>query len=136
MAMKMIDPDLVIALEHASSELIIQVRKAIYDFYQDSASGWEQWEKWRTPKPWEERVLTNLERYHNDLQAARKAYDEGDIRPIVYEAAAYAGLSKDMEFDDNWMSEQNQIAVHQAVREVAVLASQIHRLGYALLTQA
>ena len=64
---------------------------------------------------------------------AKQAYDAGDVTQIIYDAAGYAGISKDLEFDMSWMSEQNQAAVLQSIREVVLAASQIHRLGYELL---
>ena len=125
-----IDPELVRSLEDASAALIERIREAIRDFYAAQPADWETWELWRTPKPWEGRALTNLERYHSHLQAAMGACQAGDIEPITLEAASYGGLSKDLDFDKAWMTEQNQEAVQQAVRQVVRVADRIHRLGY------
>ena len=125
-----IDPELARSLEEASAALIERIRAAIRDFYAAQPAGWETWELWRTPKPWEGRALTNLERYHSHLQAAMRAYQAGDIEPITLEAASYGGLAKDLDFDRAWMTEQNQEAVQQAVRQVVRVADRIHRLGY------
>ena len=67
-----IDPKLVRSFEDASAALIERIREAIRDFYAAQPADWETWELWRTPKPWEGRALTNLERYHSHLQAAMR----------------------------------------------------------------
>ena len=43
-----------------------------------------------------------------------RAYHAGDIMPITLAAASYAGLSKDLEFDMSWMTEQDRAAVQKA----------------------
>jgi len=73
-------------------------------------------------------MLPNLERYHSDLQAAMRAYHAGDIMPITLAAASYAGLSKDLEFDMSWMTEQDRAAVQKGVQQVVAVADRIHRL--------
>jgi hypothetical protein len=131
----MTDPDFINSFENASFELLNHVRKAIDDFYQHPPPDWEQWENWRTPKLWQDRVIPILDRYHNNLKIAKQAFDQGDISPIVYEAASYSGISKDLEYDMSWMTEQNEIAVQQAIRNIALSANQIYRVGYELLSQ-
>ncbi|HYR90920.1 MAG TPA: hypothetical protein VE422_43070 [Terriglobia bacterium] len=128
-----IDAALARSFEHASAELIARVRDAIQAFNASPPQGSETWEAWRTPKPWETRVLPNLQRYHSDLQKALRAYDAGDIMPITLAAAGYAGLSKDLEFDMSWMTEQNRAAVQKLVEDVVAVADRIHRLGYDVL---
>ncbi len=129
-----IDPELIKTFEHASAQLIARVRDAISSFYSSPPSGWEAWDTWRTPKPWETRVLPNIERYQLDLGTAARAYEAGDIKPITLTAASFAGLSKDLEFDMSWMTEQNRMAVQKAVDQVVTVADKIHRLGYEALT--
>jgi hypothetical protein len=130
-----IDPQLARTLEQASTELMARIRQAIRDFHasppQDSAS----WEAWRTPKPWETRVLPNLERSHGDLQEARRAHADGDIKPITVAAAGYAGLSKDLDFDMRWMTAPDEAAVTEAISQVVSVADRIHRLGYDVLSK-
>jgi hypothetical protein len=134
MATATIDPELIRSLEYASAQLTARIRDAIDGFYASLPPEWVTWETRRTPKPWETRVLPNLERYHQDLKTALQAYDAGDIKPITLAAAAYAGLSKDLEFDMSWMIEQDRIAVQKVVDQVVTIADQIHRLGYEALT--
>jgi hypothetical protein len=131
-----IDPELARSLEDASTALIDRIRRAIDDFHAAPPHGWETWEMWRTPKPWEGRVLPNLERYHDHLQAALRAYAAGDITQITHEAGSYKGLAKDLDFDFAWMTEQNRAAVEQAISRVVHVASRIHRLGYDELERA
>jgi len=130
-----IDPQLTRTLEHASTELMARIRQAIRDFYasppQDSAS----WEAWRTPKPWETRVLPNLERSHGELQEATRAHAAGDIKPITVAASGYAGLSKNLDFDMRWMTAPDREAVQEAMRQVVSVADRIHRLGYDALAR-
>jgi len=128
MATANIDPALASSFEQSSAELIDRIRQAIRDFQANPPLGWQTWESWRTPKPWEARVLPNLERYHSDLQAAMRAYHAGDIMPITLAAARYAGLSKDLEFDMSWMTEQDRAAVQKVVQQVVAVADRIHRL--------
>jgi hypothetical protein len=128
-----IDRALATSLEEASAELIARVRKAIQSFYTNPPQGWEAWENWRTPKPWETRVAPNLDLYHGDVQAALRAYHTGDIRPITLAAASYVGLSKDLDFDMSWMTEENRTAIDSAVEHVVTVAYRIHRLGYEAL---
>ena len=135
MATSDIDPQLGRTLEQASSELIAHIRQAIRDFYasppQDSAS----WEAWRTPKPWEARVLPNLERSHGDLQHAVRAHAAGDIKPITVAAAGYAGLAKDLDFDMRWMTAPDEAIVTEAIEQIVSVADRIHRLGYDALAK-
>jgi hypothetical protein len=130
-----IDPQLTRTLEHASTELMARIRQAIRDFYasppQDSAS----WEEWRTPKPWETRVLPDLERSRGDLQNAMRAHAAGDIKPITVAAAGYAGLSTDLDFDMRWMTAPDQAAVEEAIHQLVSVADRIHRLGYDVLAK-
>lgn len=79
-------------------------------------------------------MLPHLEEYHSNLQAALRASHAGDITKITREAASFAGLSEDLEFDMGWMTEQNQSAVQRAIDRVVMVADQIHRLGYKALT--
>jgi hypothetical protein len=125
-----IDPELARSLEVASTALIDLIRQAVRDFRAAPPHGSEAWELWRTPEPWESRVLSNLERYHRHLQEAVNAFKAGDIRPITLEASSYAGLSKDLDFDTRWMTEQNRIAFEEALDRVVMVADRIHRLGY------
>lgn len=135
MATSDIDPQLTRTLEQASTELMARIRQAIRDFYasppQDSAS----WEAWRTPKPWETRVLPNLERSHGELQEATRAHAAGDIKPITVAASGYAGLSKNLDFDMRWMTAPDREAVQEAMRQVVSVADRIHRLGYDALAR-
>lgn len=131
-----IDAKLAKTFESASAELTARIRAAISEFYAKPPHGWQAWEFRRTPKPWEERVLTNLENYHKELESALRAYQTGDVKPITLAAAGYAGLSKDMEFDMNWMTDANRLAIREAVTDLVLVADSIHRLGYAELAKA
>jgi len=133
MANATIDRELARSFEHGSAELIASVRNAINEFYANLPQGWEAWETWRTPKPWEARVLPNLERYHSDLKTALRAYHVGDILPITHAAASYAGLSKDLEFDMRWMTDQNRATLKKCIQELVMVADRIHHLGYEAL---
>lgn len=130
-----IDKKLVKSFESASRELLARIRVAIGDFYANPPQGWQAWELRRTPKPWEQRVIPNLENYHRELEAAMRAYQTGDVKPLTLAGAGYAGLSKDMEFDMEWMNEANRLAVRKAVADVVLIADEIHRLGYADLSK-
>jgi hypothetical protein len=120
-----IDPELLRSFEDASAALADCIRAAVRGFYADPPHGWEAWELWRTPEPWETRVLSNLERYHGHLQAALRAYHAGDIRRITHAAGAYKGLAKDIEFDTGWMTEQNRLAVDRAIEQVVRALAEI-----------
>ena len=131
-----IDPQLTRTLDHASSELMARIRQAIRDFYASPPQDLASWEAWRTPKPWETRVLPNLERSHGELQEARRVHAAtGDIKPITLAASGYAGLSKDLEFDMRWMTAPDREAVEEAMRQVVSVADRIHRLGYDALAR-
>jgi hypothetical protein len=129
-----IDREMIEFFENASAQLIASVQDAIHHFYASPPTGWEAWESWRTPKPWETRALPNLESYHQELKTALGACDAGDIKPITLIAASYAGLSKDLEFDTTWMKESNQRKVRKAVEQVVLIADKIYRIGYEALT--
>lgn len=130
--MEYIDHKLAIAFQSASANLITVIRKAIDDFYVAPPHGWEAWERWRTPEPWKDRVVPNLEKCHLGLQKELLALDAGDYMPITLAAASYAGLSKDLDYDRSWMSNENQEAVRKAVAELVSIAHRIHRIGYDL----
>lgn len=83
-------------------------------------------------EPWKDRGVPNLEKYHMGLQKSLVALRAGDFMPITFAAASYAGLSKDLDFDRRWMTEENQKAVQKAVVDVVSLAHQIQRIGYDL----
>ena len=135
MATSDIDPQLARTLEHASTELMARIRQAISDFYASPPQDSVSWEAWRTPKPWETRVLPNLERSHGDLQHAMRAHAAGDIKPITAAAAGYAGLSKDLEFDMAWMTAPDRSAVQETIQQLVSVADRIHRLGYDALAK-
>lgn len=130
--MKYIDERLAVSFQSASADLIQVIRKAIKDFYETPPQGWEAWDRWRTPEPWNARVLPNLEKYHINVQKALAALHAGDFMPITLAAASYAGLSKDLDFDRSWMTKENQEAVEKAVVEAVAIADQIHLIGYDL----
>jgi hypothetical protein len=130
-----IDKNLARSLELASAHLIAKVRKAIEDFYANQPTGWQTWEIWRTPQPWKERVLPNLEQYHAELEKAMRALQAGDIKPLTLWGATYVGLGKDLDFDMRWMTEQNRLAVDEAVDRLVGVAGTIHRLGYEALAK-
>ena len=131
-----IDNKLARSFQSASADLIARIREAIHVFYSRPPQGWESWDNWRTPKPWEARVLPNLDGYHKGLEKAIEAFQAGDMMPITLAAATYAGLSKDLDLDSTWMTKQHQLAVQEAVEKVVAVADQIHRLGYEALTGA
>jgi hypothetical protein len=130
-----IDAQLTRTLEHASTELMARIRQAIRDFYASPPQDLASWEMWRTPKPWETRVLPNLERSHDELQHAMRAHAAGDIKPITLAASGYAGLSKDLDFDMRWMTAPDHEAVQEAIGQVVSIADRIHRLGYDALAK-
>lgn len=136
MAAQGITPELANALQSASEQLIAAVRTALDDFQASPPAGWQSWETWRTPRPWKDKALPNLERYHADLHGALRAHQAGDIKPITTAAAGYAGLAKDLDFDTRWMTEENRLAVDQAVDRLVEVAGDIHRLGYEALAKA
>lgn len=136
MATSDIDPQLTRTLERASTELMARIRKAISDFYANPPQDAASWEAWRTPKPWESRVLPNLERSHGDLQHAMRAHAAGDIKPITVAASAYAGMSKNLDFDMRWMTAPDRDAVDEAIGQLVSVAVRIHRLGYDALAKA
>jgi len=125
-----IDPELARSFEDASAALIDRIREAIRDFHAAPPHGWEAWEVWRTPEPWEGRALTNLERYHGNLQAALRAYHAGDITQITRQAGSYRGLAKDLDFSFAWMTQENRLAVEEALDRVVTVAARIDHLGY------
>jgi hypothetical protein len=125
-----IDPALAGSLEQASATLIERINTAIRDFYERPPQDWEAWETWRTPRPWEARALPNLAELHDELQAARRSHQAGDIRPITLVASSYKGLSKDLDFDFRWMTDRDRLAVEEAIGQIVLAADQIHRLGY------
>ncbi|WP_295458302.1 hypothetical protein [uncultured Thiodictyon sp.] len=125
-----IDRDLVNEYERTSAALIRCIREALDHFFRNPPEDWESWEEWRTPIPWRDYALPNLERYHADLITAREAYDRGDFRAIVYDAAGYAGISKDLDFDNRWMTEVDRREFQKAIKAVVIVARKIHQLGY------
>jgi hypothetical protein len=125
-----IDPELARSFEDASAGLLDRIREAIRNFRAASPDDQVDWELRSTPREWETRVLSNLEEYHSGVQAALRAYQSGDIEPITLEAASYKGLSKDLDgYRLDWMTEQNRLAVEEAIGRVVRVASRIHRLG-------
>lgn len=136
MADASINDALVSSFGQASAELTMHIRKAIQYFYANQPADSKNWEAWRTPKPWEERALPNLEQYHDDFQKAVNDYIAGDVEPLTLWAASYVGLSKDLDFDMRWMTDPHRSAVEQAIEQVVVITYEIHRLGYDALVKA
>jgi hypothetical protein len=121
-------------LEQASQALLLRIHAAVQDFYADPPPGWRQWEEHRTPRPWERVAVANLERYAGHLRQAIRSLAAGDVEPITHAAAGYAGLSKDLDFDSQWMSSPHRGAVHAAIDRIVAVADRIHRAGYAVLS--
>jgi hypothetical protein len=131
-----IDSELAQSFVDASAALIDRVRQAIRAFRAAPPEYQAAWELRSTPTAWETRVLTNLHEYHDGVQAALRAYHNGDIEPITLEAASYKGLSKDLDgYRLDWMTEQNRVAVEDAIRQVVRVANRIHHLGDDELTR-
>jgi hypothetical protein len=130
-----INPVLARSLEEASAALIESIRKAIRNFYAAPIAHRTAYHSGSTLNFWETRVLSNLENYHGNVQAALRAYRDGEIEPITIEGASYKGLSKAIDSDMNWALEQDRLAVDEALDRVVGVADQIHRLGNAELTR-
>src|SRR3989442_392679 len=124
-----INPELAQSLEDASAALIESIRKAIRNFYASPADHRRAFQSGSTLKFWETRVLSNLEKYHGNVQAALRAYRGGDIEPITIEGASYKGISKAIDADMYWALKQDRSAVDEAIDRVVGVADQIHRLG-------
>jgi hypothetical protein len=127
-----ISRDMVLEFARRSRQLIAAIKKAIADFYSDPPVGSSTWELWHTPRPWETKALTNLSSYQDDIDKAIAAFDAGDSKPIETVGSYYASLSKDMDFDMTWMSDENRVAVVKAIDDATEIADRIHRVGYAM----
>lgn len=127
-----ISREMVLEFSRRSRHLIAAIKRAVANFYTDPQVGSSTWASWHTPRPWETKALTNLSGYQDDIDSAIKAFDAGDSRPIEKVGSYYASLSKDMDFDMTWMSDENRIAIVKAIDEATEIADRIHRIGYAM----
>jgi hypothetical protein len=130
-----IDPELAHSLEHASAALMESIREAIHNFYAAEEDHRRAFQSGSTLNFWETRVLSNLEQYHQSVQAALGAYEAGDIEPITIAGASYKGISKAIDCDPEWALNQDRLAVDEAIDRVVGIADRIHRLGNAELTR-
>ncbi|MCB9746781.1 MAG: hypothetical protein H6755_00050 [Candidatus Omnitrophica bacterium] len=128
-----IDSNLLKDIENSSNELKTCVYKAINTFYKNSPQKLSDSEESKTPLPWEKKAIPNLERYHDELLVAIQKYYIGDIKPITLMAASYAGLSKDLDFDTSWMTDQDRIAVQKSIQNLVLAADHLYRIGYEIL---
>ena len=76
------DPDLVKNLEKTCIELKICIQNAIKSFYKKTPKNINNLEVWKSPSPWEKKVLPNLELNHNELLIAIKRFSHGDIKSL------------------------------------------------------
>jgi hypothetical protein len=125
-----ITKEMVQEFDRRSRDLIGAIKKAIGDFYADPPAGWERWENWRTPHPWETKAMPNLSCYQEDIDNAISAFDMGDFHPIDKVGSYYSSLSKDMDFDMTWMTENDRIAITKSIDAATEIADRIHRIGY------
>ncbi len=119
-----------IELHEACEALVSSIRNAVRIFRANPPPGSQEWPRHRTPLPWEERVLPNLEEYQQILEQAISSLDNGDAKPLVRIASACAGLAKDMDFDQTWMTPDDSNAVDSAVDKLVFWASRIRRSDY------
>jgi hypothetical protein len=126
-----ISRDMVLEFARRGRLLIAVIKQAIADFYVDTPAGSSSSETWHTPRPWETKALTNLSSYQDDIDKAIIAFDAGDAQPIEKVGSYYASLSKDMDFDMTWMSDENRMAIVKAIDDATEIADRIHRIGYA-----
>ena len=120
-----------IELQEACSALVSSIRDAIRTFRANPPSDSQGWPRHHTPLPWEERVLPNLDEYQQILEQAIRLLRDGDPQPLVRIASTCAGLAKDMDFDQTWMTTENSNAVDIAVDKVVSWGSRIRRADYA-----
>ncbi|MEI6730076.1 MAG: hypothetical protein WCL30_02355 [Pseudomonadota bacterium] len=114
MSQESIDANLITAYEQASLALIESIKRALENF-KEPKEVWEKWEKWKSPIPWIERVLPNLELYHISLENAKKSFNIGNLEQIIHVAAAHAGIAKDIDFDTKWMQENDRIGHNRKI---------------------
>lgn len=104
------------------------VKKALADFKAQPPAGWEQWDGWRKPDPWETVVLPHLERYREWSEEALRELKAGNPARAFEVATAQLGLSKKVDFDLGWATPANQQAMEAALDRVSAAVDRVWRL--------
>jgi hypothetical protein len=75
-------------------------------------------------------ALVILEDYKNTVSSSLKSLATNDWRPLWEISGMYKGLSKQMDFDFEWMTPENKEATFTAMDNLIGIACEISRLGH------
>jgi hypothetical protein len=123
-----LDEAMIQELLDADVAFIDAVQKALGDFHASAPAGWQQWESWRKPDPWKDKVLPHLQKYREWSEEALREWKKGNPAPAVEAATGQMGLSKKIDFDLDWATPENRQALEAALDRVAAAADRIWRL--------
>lgn len=129
--MTKIDEAMVKDLLDADAALIEAIEKALAGFEASPPAGADQWPSWKTPDPWRDTVLPNLERYRKGAEEGLREFRAGNPRRAFQAAQGQMGLTKKMEFDSGWAAAADRKAIEDAVERVSAAADRIWRVGHA-----
>jgi hypothetical protein len=107
------------------------VQKALGDFHAAAPAGWQQWEPWRKPDPWQDTVLPHLQKYREWSEEALREFKSGNPARAFEAASGQMGLSKKIDYDLGWATPENQQALEAALDRVDAAADRIWRLSRA-----
>lgn len=126
-----LDESMIQELLDADVAFIGAVQKALADFQAAAPAGWQQWEAWRKPDPWQTTVLPHLQRYEQASQEALQEFRAGRPDRAFAAATGQMGLSKKIDYDLGWATPENQQALEAALDRLDAAADRIWRVQQA-----
>jgi hypothetical protein len=126
------------SLFKAAETLNAAITKSLNDGYTSGFSvEWKEAHQKNNGDPYPQNAFGNtalvvLNEYKNSVNLALEKLATGDWKPLWRMSSMYTGLSKQMDYDFDWMTPENKDAVYLAMDNLIGVASEISLIGYEL----
>lgn len=108
--------------------LVNIVKFSINDYYKNKPNNHDNLPNWMTPKPWENKVLKNLEKREILINDAYEQFKLNNSDNIYDISSDISSLGKDLDnFSLNWMTDKNKMEFEKMLDNVIQIASNIER---------
>jgi len=94
-------------LAKANLTLIETLNKSVLQYYKSKPTDFDELPNYKTPRPWEEKVINILNNYQIDIQKSIEQFSENDNESLSITVSIIGSLSKNLDnFDTCWMTEE------------------------------
>jgi len=107
-------------------KLITIIQSSISNYYSNKPENFTDLPNWATPKPWENKVLKNLEVRKTLIEDACDQFRLNNSDDMYDISSDVSSLGKDLDnFNSEWMSKEDNIKYEKKLDEVVLYASNI-----------